>query len=421
MAKLFNRAKMTTSTTGTGTITLGSASVGFQSFADAGVSNGDVVQYVIEEVNNFEIGTGTYTASGTTLTRTVQESSNSDNAINLAGNAVVFISAVASDLNILQNAGSTKVAATASGATVTGNLSITGTVDGRDIATDGVKLDTVETNADVTDSANVGSSLTGFSTGTDAVSSDLIPVYDVSASAWEKQTISNAALQGPTGPTGPTGGDGPTGPTGGAGPTGQKGQKGQTGSTGSTGGTGPTGPTGPNGPTGPTGGTGPTGQKGQKGQQGEFPSGTKMLFQQTSAPTGWTKSTSHNNKALRVVTGSVSSGGNSSFTTIFANRTSGSTSAGGTVGSHTLTTSQMPSHSHVQGFAGLNSTASFGVSSTGSVGNVNSQNGISTSNHANTSSVGGGSSHNHSFSGSSHTHSLDMRVQYVDLIIATKD
>ena len=101
MAKLFNRAKMTTSTTGTGTITLGSASTGFQSFADAGVSNGDVVQYVIEELSNFEIGTGTYTASGTTLTRTVQESSNSDNAISLAGNAVVFISAVASDSKYL--------------------------------------------------------------------------------------------------------------------------------------------------------------------------------------------------------------------------------------------------------------------------------------------------------------------------------
>ena len=277
---------MTTSTTGTGTITLGSASTGFQSFADAGVSNGDVVQYVIEETTNFEIGTGTYTASGTTLTRTVQESSNSDNAISLAGNAVVFISAVASDLNILQNAGSTKVAATSSGATVTGNLAVTGTVDGRDVATDGTKLDTVETNADVTDSANVGSSLTGFATGTDAGSSDLIPVYDVSASAWEKQTIANAALQGPTGPTGPTGGTGPTGPTGQkgqkgevgntgptggtgpTGPTGPQGQKGQKGQTGATGSDGPTGPTGPTGSTGPTGGTGPTGQKGQKGQTG---------------------------------------------------------------------------------------------------------------------------------------------------------
>ena len=47
---------MTTSTTGTGTITLGSASDGFQSFADAGVANGDIIRYVIEDGNNFEIG-----------------------------------------------------------------------------------------------------------------------------------------------------------------------------------------------------------------------------------------------------------------------------------------------------------------------------------------------------------------------------
>ena len=162
MAKLFNRAKMGTSTTGTGTVTLGSASSGFQSFADAGVSNSDVIQYVIEDGANFEIGTGTYTSSGTTLTRAaVTESSNSDNAITLSGNAVVFVSAVADDLNILQNAGTTKVAATASGATVTGNIAVTGTVDGRDVAADGTKLDGVEASADVTDSDKCRGGLNG--------------------------------------------------------------------------------------------------------------------------------------------------------------------------------------------------------------------------------------------------------------------
>jgi len=147
MAKLFNRAKMTTSTTGTGTITLGSASNGFQSFADAGVANGDVVQYVIEEGSNFEIGTGTYTSSGTTLSRTPTESSNSDAAITLAGQATVSITAVAADMNRLQHSGSDKVTVSSTGASVTGNISVTGTVDGRDVATDGSKLDGIESGA----------------------------------------------------------------------------------------------------------------------------------------------------------------------------------------------------------------------------------------------------------------------------------
>ena len=128
MAKLFNRAKMTTSTTGTGTITLGSAASGFQSFADAGVVNGDVVQYVIEEGSNFEIGTGTYSSTGTSLTRSPTESSNSDAAITLAGDATVSITAVAADMNRLQHNGSTKVSATSTGASITGNLAITGTI-----------------------------------------------------------------------------------------------------------------------------------------------------------------------------------------------------------------------------------------------------------------------------------------------------
>jgi len=99
MAKLVNRAKMATATTGTGTLTLGSAEASFLSFADAGVADGDVVQYVIEDANDgFEIGTGTYTSSGTTLSRTVSQSSNSDAAINLSGDAVVFVSAIQADV-----------------------------------------------------------------------------------------------------------------------------------------------------------------------------------------------------------------------------------------------------------------------------------------------------------------------------------
>ena len=102
MVVLVNRAKMTTATTGTGTITLGSAVSGYQSFADAGVSDGDEVSYVIEDGTSWEIGRGTYTASGTTLSRSVLESTNSDTAINLSGSAEVFVSGIAEDI-ITQN------------------------------------------------------------------------------------------------------------------------------------------------------------------------------------------------------------------------------------------------------------------------------------------------------------------------------
>jgi len=96
MSKLFNLAKMTTATSGTGTITLGSAVSGFLSFADAGVSDGDIVSYGISDGANSEVGYGAYGSAGTTLTRTtVLASTNSDAAINLSGSATVFITALA--------------------------------------------------------------------------------------------------------------------------------------------------------------------------------------------------------------------------------------------------------------------------------------------------------------------------------------
>jgi hypothetical protein len=98
MAKLYDLARMTTATGGTGTITLGSAVSGFLSFSGAGVADGDVVSYGIKDGANSEVGTGTYTASGTTLTRTVTKSTNSNTAISLSGTAEVYITLRAEDI-----------------------------------------------------------------------------------------------------------------------------------------------------------------------------------------------------------------------------------------------------------------------------------------------------------------------------------
>jgi hypothetical protein len=138
--------------------------------------------------------------------------------------------------------------------------------------------------------------------------------------------------------------------------------------------------------------------------------GTAMMFVQTNAPTGWTKSTAHNDKALRVVSGTAGSGGSAAFTTAFgAPSVSGTVS--GTVGNHTLTTAQIPSHSH-----GAGSSYSFQANTQYSNVTLRRDN----TNSPNTSSVGGGGAHNHSFSGSISSATAGINVQYVDVIIATK-
>jgi hypothetical protein len=225
MAKLYNLARMSTATTGTGTITLGSAVSGYLTFAGAGVQNGETVTYAVKDGSSSEIGEGVYTASGTTLTRSVIKSTNSDTAISLSGSAEVFI------------------------------------------------------------------------------------------------TPSHRHF---------------------------------------------------------------------------MDSGTLMLFQQTSAPTGWTKQTTHNDKALRVVSGTASSGGSSAFSTVFGKTATDAT---------TLTTATMPSHAHASDHGIMNTDG------LGGVGQTQSGTGF---NYNNSNIQANGSS-------GSHTHGMDIRVQYVDLIIAQKD
>lgn len=88
---LADRVQETTTTTGTGTVTLNGATTGFQSFSAIG--NGNTTYYTISGGSEWEVGIGTYTSSGTTLARnTVLASSNSGSLVNFsAGSKNVFV------------------------------------------------------------------------------------------------------------------------------------------------------------------------------------------------------------------------------------------------------------------------------------------------------------------------------------------
>ena len=96
MTFLYDRARMDTTSTGTGTVTLGSAVSGYDSFVGAGVSDGNKLNYVIEEGSAWERGNGIYTTSGTTMTRVLIDSS-TGSLLTLTGTAHVFIDTFATD------------------------------------------------------------------------------------------------------------------------------------------------------------------------------------------------------------------------------------------------------------------------------------------------------------------------------------
>jgi microcystin-dependent protein len=135
----------------------------------------------------------------------------------------------------------------------------------------------------------------------------------------------------------------------------------------------------------------PGSRAGRKGAA--FPAGTRMLFQQSSAPPGWRKDTTHNDKALRIVSGSVASGGSVAFSTVFG-RTA--------TDAHTLTIAEIPAHTH-----GI--TVGFSTTSNNFVTGL----GASADSTRNTAADGGGDG--------AHSHGIDMRVLFVDIIIAEKE
>jgi hypothetical protein len=123
-----DRVKETTATTGTGTYTLAGAVGGFESFASIG--NANTTYYACTDGTDFEVGIGTYTASGTTLARTtILQSSNSDAAVSWsAGTKTIFCTLPAEKMSLLDASGNL-VAANASNLTNLNASSLsTGTV-----------------------------------------------------------------------------------------------------------------------------------------------------------------------------------------------------------------------------------------------------------------------------------------------------
>lgn len=143
----------------------------------------------------------------------------------------------------------------------------------------------------------------------------------------------------------------------------------------------------------------------------DIPSGTLMLFQQTAAPTGWVKETTHNDKALRIVSGAVGSGGSAGFASALG---APGLSLSPSLGATTLSEAQMPSHSHSYTSPG---GTQFNASAGGSYYDRASFNAATAGFGTSTGGAGSSGSHTHSFSISG---SASINVAYVDCIIASK-
>lgn len=155
-----------------------------------------------------------------------------------------------------------------------------------------------------------------------------------------------------------------------------------------------------------------------------FPSGTKTFFNQTSAPTGWTKNTSDTDYTLRIISGTPAGviSGSVDFSTCMADKP-----ITGTVPTVTSTVSSnaadLPAHTHTIYYANINTINIYyqpypGGTSTPYYLNPRNQPGF-------TNSGGNGVAHTHTMnvSGSSlsSTSVANLSVRYLDFILATKN
>jgi len=180
---VFDRVQETTTTTGTGTVTLGGAVSGFQSFFNAGFNNGDTTYYCITSGTAWEVGLGTFTTGPNSLARTtILSSSNFNSAITLAGTSNVFCVYPASKSVYRDSSGnvagynltagtinSTTVGATSASTGAFTTLSASSTVSGTGFSTylaspPAIGATSASTGAFTTLSASSTVSGTGFST-----------------------------------------------------------------------------------------------------------------------------------------------------------------------------------------------------------------------------------------------------------------
>lgn len=151
-----------------------------------------------------------------------------------------------------------------------------------------------------------------------------------------------------------------------------------------------------------------------------FAAGTRTFIVGSTAPPGWTKdTTNHNNHKLRVTSGTASFGGSRDFDTVFSSQglsgtidlgeTSGSTTTGGT----TLTSAQLPQHTHGGNFM-IVSSGAFGSPGTPVFSGYDAWS---------TGYTGSSGAHTHPLGTLSMSVSAtpDFNVKYVDVILVTKD
>jgi cytoskeletal protein CcmA (bactofilin family) len=172
-----DRVKETTTTTGTGTYTLGGAVTGFETFT-ANLSNSDTTYYCCTDGTDFEVGLGTFTSSGTTLARTtVISSSNSNNAVSWSsGTRTLFCTLPATKTIVLDASGNASVGGTvtATGTSVFTNLDISGDVD-----IDGtLEADAITVNGTALNTVIAGVTVTNATNATNATNSSHVLVTD---------------------------------------------------------------------------------------------------------------------------------------------------------------------------------------------------------------------------------------------------